>query len=114
MLPTYVPVEVARVEVFSENAMEVPSLDFSPAISIGFVHVQVFFTTDNVCPGLSPASDVPITSGGLGHVCWPDTFVCAPAADASSNANPVMLAMRAFIVPPGEFEFFAIVLGSCD
>src|ERR1700726_585488 len=97
MLPTYVPVLVARVEVFSENATEVPSFDFSPAISIGFVHEQVFFIIDNVCPGLSPASAVPTTSAALGHVCWPETFVCAPTADASSNAKTVMLATRAFM-----------------
>src|ERR1700730_17434760 len=97
MLPTYVPVLVARVEVFSENATEVPSLDSSPAISIGFVHEQVLFTIDNVCSGLSPASAVPTTSAALGQVCWPETFVCAPTADAISNAKPVMLAMRNFM-----------------
>jgi hypothetical protein len=93
--------------------MEDPSLDFSPDISMGVAHVHVPFCSDMVCPGLSPASAVPTTSA-LGHCCLPLTFVCAPAVDTSKNATPAMLIVRAFIVPPREFECIEIYPGSAN
>src|SRR5271157_1522142 len=93
------------MRLFSENATYVPSFDFSPIISIGGDHVQIFFSNVNVCPAWSPASAVPTTSG-FGHCILPATLVCAATADANNNARPTVLTMCSFIEPP-DFECFA-------
>jgi hypothetical protein len=93
------------VGLASENATYVPSFDFSPTISIGVDHVQVFFSNVNVCPAWSPASALPTTSG-FGHCISPATLVCAATADADNNVRPTMLTMRSFIQPLSRLPAF--------
>jgi hypothetical protein len=75
-----------RVEVASTKLTLFPSLDLSPAISSGAVHVQDPFPSSMVCPARSPASAFPTVSG-LPHCAAPEIFVCAPAAAANRNVN---------------------------